>query len=880
MTPDVQRNVLRNTFGRRAVVSLMVAAVLAVCLYVQDIAADTRRVLIVGDSLAAQSYYKRGLQRVLDESGLGAVSVEGASTAIGGMKASYFASNYVLPGSDQGLLDRIDLMLAAFPTIEIVEIWLGCNDILWESWNTSYTSQQEADLLASIQTDLQTVVDHIIGLRRNLRVVFCDHDYFNCVETVTPGRPEYSLFNETNWRYWGSPTPMRLNGMLVGLGQKKQAIADATPRCTYVQNIGRMQHYFGYRPQLEIGQAPLPGGDPTLPSPPEAMGDDEVHGGKDYLHFSVKGFMHLGRDCLNAYYRPWLETSAWPFATDPEPINGIRHVPLNAVLKWRSGAAALSHNVYFCSAGGTFECVSEKQSATTYSPESLAYDTTYYWRIDENFSGHVETGDFWLFVTESLAASEPTPADGQTDTSVLTKLSWRAGANTPLHDVYLGTSPGSLAKVASGQVPVFFDPGQLQFDATYHWRVDEVRGGVITQGPVWSFTTQPPAAIAPIPPDGERYADVHSVLQWFVPEGASSHDIYFGASLGGLQMVAQGQTAASFNPGTLDNNTSYIWRIDENMPSGKITGKVWIFTTGTQYLVVTHPSPVDGETQASTHTFLRWFAGEGAVAHNVYLGESPGALEQVSSQQTTLKYDPGALAYGKTYYWRVDEVYGKSVETGAGYSFTTAFREATEPDPADALTRVDQPVRLRWQAGADATSHDIYLGVAPGSLNLLASGHAYPWIDPATLATNTTYYWRVDEVSATGTAQGVLWSFETRKDFLVIMKQPVGGTVVAGMPHPFSVQTSGGYPPLSYEWRKDGVMTPRASDAATYPLTFATPGDAGRWSVMVSDANVDVQVSNDAELSVIGTLPVIGPFGTANLTCLLIVLGIRKSKRQ
>ncbi|HOT50676.1 MAG TPA: hypothetical protein PLI07_06845, partial [Candidatus Hydrogenedentes bacterium] len=475
-----QRCVRGQSRGGRFSACLTIAAVLTACIFTPGAFGDTRRILIVGDSLAAHMYLKRSLQRVLDESGLGALAVEGASTAIGGMKASHFASNYILPGSDQGLLDRIDLMLLAFPTIEIVEIWLGCNDILWESWNASFTPQQEEALLDTIQTDLQAIVTHILAVRRNLRVALCDYDYFNCVETVTPGRPEYSLFSETNWRYWGRPSPVRLNEMLVALGERKRAIAQATPGCIYVHNFGRMQHYFGYRPYFEVGEAPLPGifpaytpfpgGFTLFPSPPAAMDDDAVHGGKDYLHFSVKGSLFLGRDCLDRYYRPWLETPDWTFATDPEPINGMRRVSLAPVLRWRAATGALYHDVYLGNVTEGFGLVSDNQTATEYTAGPLTPGTTYYWRIDEVFPDHVEEGDYWVFFTESMEASEPSPPDGQTGTTLPLTLSWQAGMDSPLHDVYLGTDPDALDMVASEQAGTTYDAGILAFDTAYYWR--------------------------------------------------------------------------------------------------------------------------------------------------------------------------------------------------------------------------------------------------------------------------------------------------------------------------------------------------------------------------------------------------------------------------
>ena len=67
-----------------------------------------------------------------------------------------------------------------------------------------------------------------------------------------------------------------------------------------------------------------------------------------------------------------------------------------------------------------------------------------------------------------------------------------------------------------------------------------------------------------------------------------------------------------------------------------------------------------------------------------------------------------------------------------------------------------------WNAGIDATSHNVYFGTS-ASLNGAASkgnqgGTGY---DPGTLVNSTTYYWRIDEVNDDGTTAGTLWSFTT-----------------------------------------------------------------------------------------------------------------------
>ncbi|MCL5281474.1 MAG: discoidin domain-containing protein [Planctomycetes bacterium] len=89
------------------------------------------------------------------------------------------------------------------------------------------------------------------------------------------------------------------------------------------------------------------------------------------------------------------------------------------------------------------------------------------------------------------------------------------------------------------------------------------------------------------------------------------------------------------------------------------------------------PSPADKATDVPRDSALRWTAAVSAQKHNVYLGteftdvNTADLTKAVSTGQTATTYQPaGALAYGQTYYWRVDEVNAATVTKGDVWSFT------------------------------------------------------------------------------------------------------------------------------------------------------------------------------------------------------------------
>ena len=92
-----------------------------------------------------------------------------------------------------------------------------------------------------------------------------------------------------------------------------------------------------------------------------------------------------------------------------------------------------------------------------------------------------------------------------------------------------------------------------------------------------------------------------------------------------------------------------------------------------------NPSPADGATDVLRDVALNWSAGEFAKTHSVYLGTvfedvNDGAVSAWVAQGTAgTGFDLGRLAFGGTYYWRVDEVNGApdfAVFTGDVWSFT------------------------------------------------------------------------------------------------------------------------------------------------------------------------------------------------------------------
>jgi predicted outer membrane repeat protein len=83
-----------------------------------------------------------------------------------------------------------------------------------------------------------------------------------------------------------------------------------------------------------------------------------------------------------------------------------------------------------------------------------------------------------------------------------------------------------------------------------------------------------------------------------------------------------------------------------------------------------NPNPPDnGPAPVSTTADLSWTAGAYATSHDVYFGTSSPGIFQGNQSGTT--FDPGTMAAGTTYYWRIDELGPHGTTTGTIWSFTT-----------------------------------------------------------------------------------------------------------------------------------------------------------------------------------------------------------------
>ncbi len=260
--------------------------------------APVERVLVVGDSWAEAVWATRSLSWAFARFGHGDKVEVGDTTAFAGSTAAEWAT--------PAWLAMIDAALQAHPTVDLVHLQIGGNDFLG-GWSLHLTQAQEDALFQQIENDVTTVVGHVLAWDPGLQVVLVGYDYPN-FEELRLSDPYYAAL----WQLMGRPTPVQLNDAMLRMSARLARWAAGQSRVHFINHWGLMQHSHGYaslgippwtlpRPGNEPqGWRPFAGGDPSLPSPPEAL--------FDAIHLDLKGYRTLTVSCTRWFYDAWFDT--------------------------------------------------------------------------------------------------------------------------------------------------------------------------------------------------------------------------------------------------------------------------------------------------------------------------------------------------------------------------------------------------------------------------------------------------------------------------------------------------------------------------------------------------------------------------------------------
>ncbi len=431
-----------------------------------------------------------------------------------------------------------------------------------------------------------------------------------------------------------------------------------------------------------------------------------------------------------------------PLAAGPDPADGVTIEQNWTGLGWQPGTWAVSHDLYF---GTDYDAVEQGAEGTfignttsTFqvvgfpgfpAPEGLQPGTTYYWRVDEINPDNPDSpwkGIVWSFTLPPRTAYNPFPPDTMKFVQTNAQLNWTAKWDAALFSVYFGTDPVEVenATGAAANGKLNLDPGTLELNTTYYWRVDAFDGAEWRKGNVWSFTTTKP---------GGGLRGEYANYGGGAPDPPESP--FQNVTLTRIDPVINFNWGnGSPEPDVIDtDNFAVRWTGDLEVP---LTGR-YTFKARTDDGVLLWVNGVEmadswrtqaAEEQSGT---IELVAGEFASIKMLYFAATGSALAELR--------------------WAHD-LFPLEIIPAAAFSPPT---RASQPVPVNEAVDASQTIVLKWIAGDYAAEHDVYFGTDADAVKNADTGSpeykgsrnpGSESYDPGKLDWNTTYYWRIDEV--------------------------------------------------------------------------------------------------------------------------------------
>jgi len=468
---------------------------------------------------------------------------------------------------------------------------------------------------------------------------------------------------------------------------------------------------------------------------PQPTGQPYVGTAMDGLLSDVRIYNRLltGNEML------YIFTAGLSKATQPDPRHEsvLNEAPL--ILTWMPTDGAISHNVYF---GENLEDVTSGAAGTLLGStnenalplnQALESGKIYYWRVETVTADDTIAGDVWNFELKRSKASAPNPPDGMKWVDPNTVLTWEPGADATMAMVYFSKNRNDVVIGLVGQLAMTseYDPGLLDPQTTYYWRVDSMTQDKLAQGDVWSFTTKGP--------------DVGGLLGSY----------FNNQNLQGNPILIR-----------VEGPLAFEWQNESPEPdvvaadefSARWEGLLEIPITDT-YMIMARKDDgaacwIDGEV-----VFYDMLASWG-------VSEVKGFVElEAGKHEIVVEYfDVGYNAQIELL-WSTASIPQQTIPIQA----LSAPPKASSPRPAnDAVDVAVEDMTLTWSVGYYAVKHQVYFGldrdaVAAGDSNVYMGLVDEPAFTPQ-VERGKTYYWRIDEVNDQDPESpwaGDIWSFTT-----------------------------------------------------------------------------------------------------------------------
>lgn len=321
------------------------------------------------------------------------------------------------------------------------------------------------------------------------------------------------------------------------------------------------------------------------------------------------------------------------------------------------------------------------------------------------------------------------------------------------------------------------------------------------------LTSMPPATPVPhLPADGSEGLPLRVAVTWKKVIHASHYE---------LQTSGNGDFASDVTTRTgladtlaeladLANNSRYYWRVAASNVAGKSDySSILVFST-----IIAAPlspslsAPADNAKITGDHTQLIWRAAGSGNTYHVQLAATPEFNEPLREKNAwpDTTWQISGLAYGQTYYWRVQAANIAGISPFSPIrSFTALIAPPAAPQlhsPVNGKRTAALEIDFYWAAVDSADTYHLQISTHADFSVLQAdtAGFSQPTCHIGELDYLVQYYWRVSAVNAGG--EGIFsnpYSFRTGATAIFAhstTELPTHLALLPNYPNPFNPQTT------------------------------------------------------------------------------------------
>jgi FtsP/CotA-like multicopper oxidase with cupredoxin domain len=319
-------------------------------------------------------------------------------------------------------------------------------------------------------------------------------------------------------------------------------------------------------------------------------------------------------------------------------------------------------------------------------------------------------------VTVTSLATMTTPASGSVLTGVSQAFTWTAGSATQTQ-LWVGSTLGgfNLGATAPGTATTATIAGLPADGSIVYVRLWSLINGAWVSND-YSYTAVSPATMV-TPANAAVLAGATQSFTW-TNVGASLYQIYVGSTLGGLDIGASTQTAAttvSISGLPVNGSTVYV-RLWSQFGTTWYSRDYTYTASGTPVALATMTTPVYPSTLAGVSQTFTWTAGS-ATQTQLWVGSSLGArnIGATAPGTVTSATITGLPADGSIIYVRLWSLVGGTWSSND--YFYVAAGPATMVTPANAAVLAGASQAFTW-TNAGASLYQVYVGTTLGGLDL------------------------------------------------------------------------------------------------------------------------------------------------------------------